>query len=89
MHAAAFAGLDTVIQFAADHGAKLSELSKGGQTPLGIAEGNNLSGFWADRPSTAALLRKMGARSEGAVTLTSFNDKAKVPVKPDPRQQER
>jgi uncharacterized protein len=87
-HAASFAGLDSVIQFAADHGGRMSELSKGGQTPLGIAEGNNLSGFWADRPSTAALLRKMGARSEGAVTLTSFNDKAKSAAKSE-RQQER
>jgi ankyrin repeat protein len=77
VHAAAFAGLDTVIQYVADHGAKLSEVARNGQTPLGIAEGNNLSGFYADRPSTAALLRKMGAKSEGAVTLASFVEKQK------------
>jgi uncharacterized protein len=77
VHAAAFAGLDTVIQYVADRGAKLSEVARNGQTPLGIAEGNNLSGFWADRPSTAALLRRMGAKSEGAVTVTSFIEQQK------------
>jgi len=72
LHAAAFAGFDTVIQFLADKGAKLSTLAKNGQTPLGIAEGNNLSGFFFERRSTAALLRKLGATSEGAVTLEGF-----------------
>lgn len=78
MHAAAFAGLNTVIQYVVEKGAKLSELARNGQSPLGIAEGNNLSGFYADRPSTAALLRTLGARSEGAVTLTSFLDRQKA-----------
>lgn len=72
MHAAAFAGFDSVVQFLADKGAKLSEVAKNGQSPLGIAEGNNLSGFFFERVSTAALLRKLGARSEGAVTLEGF-----------------
>ncbi len=69
MHAAAYAGFDTVVQFLADQGAKLSEVAKNGQSPLGIAEGNNLSGFFFERPSTAALLRTLGATSAGAVTL--------------------
>jgi ankyrin repeat protein len=72
MHAAAFAGFDSVVQFLADNDAKLSEVAKNGQTPLGIAEGNNLSGFFFERQSTTALLRKLGARSEGAVTLEGF-----------------
>jgi ankyrin repeat protein len=72
MHAAAFAGFDSVVQFLADKGAKLSEVAKNGQSPLGIAEGNNLSGFFFERVSTAALLRKLGAKSEGAVTLEGF-----------------
>ncbi len=72
MHAAAYAGFDTLVQFLAGKGAKLSELAKNGQSPLGIAEGNNLSGFFFERVSTAALLRKLGAVSEGAVTLDGF-----------------
>lgn len=72
MHAASFAGFDTVVQFLADKGAKLSELAKNGQSPLGIAEGNNLSGFFFERRTTAELLRKLGAKSEGAVTLEGF-----------------
>lgn len=72
MHAAAFAGFDSVVRFLADKGAKLSEVAKNGQSPLGIAEGNNLSGFFFERRSTAALLRQLGAKSEGAVTLEGF-----------------
>jgi len=72
LHAATYAGFDTVVQFLVDKGIRLNEKTKAGQTALGIAEGNFLSGFFFDRPSTAALLRKMGAVSEGAVTLESF-----------------
>lgn len=72
LHAATYAGFDTVVQFLVDKGMRLNEKTKAGQTALGIAEGNFLSGFFFDRPSTAALLRKVGAVSEGAVTLESF-----------------
>lgn len=75
MHAASFAGFDTVVQYLADKGAKLSEVAKNGQSPLGIAEGNNLSGFFFERRSTTALLRKLGATSAGAVTLEGFIQK--------------
>ena len=74
VHAAAYAGFDTLIRFVADRGAKLNEKTEGGQTPLGIAEGNFLSGFFFDRPSTAAVLRELGAVSEGAVTLQAFEE---------------
>jgi uncharacterized protein len=77
VHAAAFAGMDSVVQFLADNGARLSDTAKNGQTPLGIAEGNTLSGFFFERRSTAALLRKLGATSQGAVTLDSFIKKQK------------
>src|SRR5439155_4907953 len=75
IHGAAFAGFDSIVQFLADKGAKLSEPAKNGQTALGIAEGNNLSGFFFERRTTAALLRKLGAKSEGAVTLETFIEK--------------
>ena len=71
MHAAALTGYDSVVQFLADQGAKLSEMNKAGQTPLGITEGFNI-GFFQQRPSTAALLRKLGAESKGAVTLDAY-----------------
>ena len=74
VHGAAFAGQDSVIVWLAGQGADLSVVAKNGQTPLGIAEGNNLSGFFADRPSTAALLRDLGAVAEGSVTLQTTID---------------
>ena len=82
LHAAALAGFDTVVQFLVDNGIKLNEKTKTttrnagarvpGQTALGIAEGSNFTGFFLARPSTAALLRKFGAVSEGAMTLEVF-----------------
>ena len=74
VHAAAFAGLDRVIAWLAGQGADLSVVAKNGQTPLGIAEGNNLSGFFADRPSTAVVLRELGAVAAGSVTLQTAID---------------
>jgi hypothetical protein len=62
------------VQFLAEKGIALNAKTKAGQTALGIAEGNFLSGFFFDRPGTAAVLRKFGAVSEGAVTLQSFID---------------
>lgn len=86
IHGASFAGADMVVQFLAGHGAKLSEKAKNGQTPLGIAEGNNLSGFFFERRSTAALLRKLGAKSEGAVTLQTFIEKKTGNNNPNTRE---
>jgi ankyrin repeat protein len=86
IHGAAFAGADTVVQYLADHGAKLSERAKNGQTPLGITEGNNLSGFFFERRSTAALLRTLGAKSEGAVTLQTFIEKKTGNNNPNTRE---
>ena len=74
MHAAAYAGYNTLIEFLAEQGAKLNEKTEAGQTPLGIAEGNFLSGFFFDRPSTAAVLSELGAVSEGALTLQAFEE---------------
>jgi ankyrin repeat protein len=70
LHAATYAGFDTIVRFLADRGIKLNEKTKAGQTALGIAEGSTLAGFYAEHPSTAALLRlrKLGAVSEGALT---------------------
>jgi len=72
IHAAAYAGTDSVVQFLVDQGAKLNETTTIGQSPLGIAEGNFLSGFFFERPDTAELLRKLGAVSHGALSLESL-----------------
>jgi ankyrin repeat protein len=72
LHAAAYAGYDTVAQLLVDRGIALNEKTKVGQTALGIAEGNQLSGFFFERRNVAVLLRKLGAVSEGAVSLESF-----------------
>jgi ankyrin repeat protein len=75
IHAAAFAGTNTIIAYLHDHGATVNDIAANGQSPLGIAEGNTLSGFYFARPGTAALLRQLGAQSVGAVTLDGVTQK--------------
>ena len=66
MHVAAGRGLDPVVKFLADNGAKLDRTDKQGRTPLdvalgvggGAARGNN-RGPTGPRESTAALLRQL------------------------------
>ena len=41
-------------------------------TFVGTRSLTNASGFFFERATTAALLRKLGAKSEGAVTLEGF-----------------
>jgi ankyrin repeat protein len=69
MHAAAYAGYERLLQNLVDRGAALNPKTRAGQTPLGIADGHLLAGSFARQPNTAALLRQLGAVSEGAVTL--------------------
>jgi uncharacterized protein len=62
LHGAAFRGWDTVVQFLVDKGADMNMKNEYRWTPLTIAEG--VDGFAAglsDSPSTAVLLRKLGA----------------------------
>jgi ankyrin repeat protein len=79
LHGAAAGGRNSIVQFLVEHGIKLDEKTKPykggfgdvypGQTARGIAEGNIFTVFLIQRPETAELLRKLGAKSEGAVTL--------------------
>jgi ankyrin repeat protein len=67
LHGAAFWGLDDVVQFLADRGARLDVKDKQGRTPLdaamGLAGGVGFDGQSSvPRPSTAALLQKLLAR---------------------------
>jgi ankyrin repeat protein len=65
MHAAAQRGADLIVQFLADHGAKLDAKNKSGRTPLDLALG--IGGVaqtgGSAHPTTAALLRKLIAQS--------------------------
>ena len=64
LHAAAFTGADTIVQFLVNKGATMDVRNGCGQTPLSIADGSDSRGL-LDRPeareSTTELLRSLGA----------------------------
>ena len=62
MHAAAYRGANSVVQYLYDKGAKLDVVAKDGRTPLIIADGVEYGNSFAANPQTAALLRKLGAK---------------------------
>jgi ankyrin repeat protein len=62
LHAAALAGLDRVVEYLVQQGASLTARTKDGKTALALAEGYPWGMQVVRRPSTAALLRKLGAR---------------------------
>ena len=62
MHAAAYRGANSVVQYLFDKGAKLDVVDKSGRTPLTIAEGVEYGNSFAAQPQTAELLRKLGAK---------------------------
>jgi ankyrin repeat protein len=67
LHGAAFWGLDDIVQFLADHGAKLDVKDRQGKTPLdaamGLSGGVGFDGSSSvPRPSTAALIQKLMAQ---------------------------
>ena len=64
LHAAAFLGADTLIEFLAEKGANVNVKNGCGQTPLSLAEGTDARGLLqrvTPHPKTAQLLRKLGA----------------------------
>jgi ankyrin repeat protein len=62
MHAAAYRGANSVVQFLFDKGAKLDVVAKDGRTPLAVADGVEYGNSFAAQQKTAVLLRKLGAR---------------------------
>jgi ankyrin repeat protein len=61
LHGAALRGADSIVQFLADHGAKLDAKTKPGFTPLDIALGkNSLGALPVPHDSTVELIRKLG-----------------------------
>ena len=61
LHGAAYMGSTPLIQFLADHGAKLDVPNKLGQTPYYIAQGVYQAGSFFVRKDAGELLRKLGA----------------------------
>lgn len=60
LHAAAFAGFDTLVRMLVERGARVNARNAGDETPLKIAEGYELNATLFVRTSTAALLRELG-----------------------------
>ena len=65
MHAAAYTGADSIVQFLADIGAKVDVKDKAGETPWSMATGISPAlrrrGQYGSHPSTGNLLLKLGA----------------------------
>jgi ankyrin repeat protein len=61
LHGAAYRGADRIVHLLVDKGAKVNVKNKRQWTPLTVAEGINQSGGLERFPSTAALLRTLGA----------------------------
>lgn len=60
LHAAALAGLDSVVKLLIDRGAAINAKTKAGKTPLATAEGTVVAMQLVVRTSTANLLRSLG-----------------------------
>jgi ankyrin repeat protein len=80
MHFAAFTGVDSVVQFLADHGAKIDLKDKSGQTPwsmaIGLSPALRERGRYGHHESTANLLLKLGAKP---ITQQDFNSEELAP----------
>ncbi len=61
MHAAAYRGANSVVQYLFDKGARLDVVALDGRTPLRVADGVEYGNSFAAHPHTAALLRRLGA----------------------------
>ena len=73
LHAAAFLGANTIVQFLVDKGAKIDAANGCGQTPLTLAEGSSAVGLRARtrlHQSTAELLYELGASLTGTFQPT-------------------
>ena len=61
LHAATMAGLDTVVRHLVSKGADINAKTKKGETPLKLANGFEDTALFFERPSTAKLLKELGA----------------------------
>ena len=62
MHAAAYRGANSVVQYLFDEGAALDVVALDGRTPLRVADGVEYGNSFATHPHTAELLRELGAQ---------------------------
>ncbi len=62
MHAAAYRGANSVVQYLFGKGAELDVVALDGRTPLRVADGVEYGNSFAAHPHTAVLLRELGAR---------------------------
>ena len=62
MHAAAYRGANSVVQYLFDKGATLDVVAVDGRTPLIVADGVEYGNSFAAQPQTAVLLRQLGAK---------------------------
>jgi ankyrin repeat protein len=60
LHAATMAGLDRTVEYLVAHGADINARNKDGATPLKLAHGFIDAALFNERPSTAAVLVKLG-----------------------------
>jgi len=78
MHGAAYTGSNAIVQFLADHGARLDVQDKFGETPLSIAaaDPNDLADDFSRRvhPRTEALIRKLMGDSTSYVTVADRSE---------------
>jgi ankyrin repeat protein len=84
MHAAAYRGANSVVQYLFDKGANLDVVAKDGRTPLIIADGVEYGNSFASQPHTAVLLRKLGAKERQCPPpcAAAIPDENKAEIKP-------
>ena len=83
MHAAAYRGANSVVQYLFDKGAELDVVALDGRTPLQVADGVEYGNSFAAQPHTAELFRKLGAKDipcphpcEAVIPIERFPEEA-------------
>lgn len=99
MHGAAFRGVNPIVEYLAEKGAKLDAKDSRGWSPLFIANGLSYGDVFKQQPQTAALLKKMyqarGISTEGHVgdgtecldCIQTHPDQAKAALERDVRME--
>ncbi len=64
LHAAALAGLNSIVELLVERGADVNAKTKAGRTPVNTAEGTVVAMQLVVRPETVALLKKLGGVSQ-------------------------
>jgi ankyrin repeat protein len=70
LHGAAFRGLNEIVRYLVEQGARLDVRDFRGRTPYRLAEGSKQSFQFQDWPETAELLKSLGANTRLGVPGT-------------------